>query len=266
MTNWTPSPLLVGDPDPWDYDECSRRRRLSGVAQGIEDLRAVAVHFKRDPDEAVAAWERYARETDDDGMATFNQFTREWQIGPLGAYLGTNNPLMSLLSRPGHSAGRYPTTIVAWDTAPGPNWRRPRRTAAQVHAQLDEFAARKGLDPAALWQEFNEFYVSVPLDLEGAVEQFLGQKRLSTLQVQITVQIADGLSATLARMQDALLGLDRSTAASTLTVAELNAVMANLSTQSDPNNQESRRCYRCAELHGSRPCRQSMRGRALTRR
>lgn len=270
--DWQQSPVLVGEDDYWDPDQAKRRRELTGVAQGLLDLQAVAVHQHRDPDQALADWEQHARAAGSDDMETFNEFARWWRVVDLG---GLGHPFAGPPAVPGlyliqgtvswdpnvpaqnfHQYVQYGKEVGRYPTRPA------RRTVREVREQFDQFAAEHQMDPEGLWQEFNEFYVTVPYDLETAAESFLGSKRLALIPVEITMRVLDSFSESLEKIQTALYGLGQTASpaaeATTLTMENWKALMPRLAPLEAPSARPDV-CYRCGRDHGSRPCRPTRR-------
>lgn len=145
-----------------------------------------------------------------------------------------------------------------WDPGMGPRLSvrpaYPRRTAAQAQNQLERFASQHQLDPEELWQEFNTFYATVDDGLDDALTNFLGSKRLSSMQVTIQAD-SDAAEATQRLLAQHMGRAYENYITSMLTSPELPSLLMD----DQPKGPDL--CYRCAQDHGSRPCRSTKRRR-----
>jgi hypothetical protein len=270
MTDWEPCTLLVGEPDYWDPSEIAIRRRLSGVAQALQDVQAVAVHFERDPDAAIAEWESYARAADDDGMATFNAWVKDWEqrsrwgrFWPLAANPVVQAAGLGRLTVP--VSGRYVINGIFTFNAPPMT---PRLTAGEIRQRLTEYAAQHDLDADTLWADFDAFWTSCPEDLETCYQAFLGQRRLQGLVVQIGANVGpalDAFSRVAKTLGDAFARQIGAKAWALFSPqpgqAPAGVSAAMIIEEADLREAVRRRCYRCAQDHGSRPCQKVLRGK-----
>jgi hypothetical protein len=273
MNEWEPCTPLVGEPDQWDADQVALRRRRSGVAQALDDLRAVAVHHQRDPEQALAEWEAFARTAGADDMPTFNAFVRDWdpgqQLGLLGFHWPSslNQAILggTLRSAPAPRTGRY----LVGSINGGPP--RPRLTATEARRQVESFALTYGLDGVDLWRQFNDFWQTQSDDLETCLERFLGQLRLARA-FQPAIRVIDHFSGQIAEAGQAFNEMARKLAQAGLISLDARILdqlvprppgppLAQELPAEDIRDAIERRCKRCAGDHGSRPCPKTLRGR-----
>lgn len=245
MTDWEACNVLV-DEDYWDPEPTARRRKLSGVAQGLADLRVMARHYKLDPDDAEQEWDAYARQADDDSISSFNNFCRKWEY--LATVSRTPGIVIGRLTYGAPTLGRSSAAASAVGYAH--QVLNDKMTGIEVRSKWIEYAQVNNLDFDALWRDFNAFWHASPYNMEVCYHQYKAQLDSDRYAAKFNNWVFDFAK-----------DLAKDFTSSFKSFERLLAIGDELTVAAQPDTRKLRACYRCAQVHGSRPCARMMKRR-----